>query len=105
MTLSRHDKDFLPTDDESDSTTDDDTESLFDESDDNTGDTDDTEILSNESGSDTDDEACLSDDEGPHPPEYYLAEAASLDVKRLRQRRYSLKTQERLDWVKDHWYE
>jgi hypothetical protein len=105
MTLSRYDEDFPSTDDESDGTTDDETDSLFDETDGETDDTDDTEILSNESDSDTDDEAWLSDDEGPQPPEYYLAEAASLDVKRLRQRRYSPKTQERLDWVKDHWYE
>ena len=86
MTLSQHDKYIVPTDDESDSTTDDETESLFDESDDDTDNTDDTEILSSDSDSDTDDEACLSDDEGPRPPEYYLAEAASLDVKRQRQR-------------------
>ena len=104
MTLPPRDDDLLLTDDESDSTTDDETESLFNESDDDLDDTDDTEIQSNESDSDTDVEACLSDDEGPRPPEHYLAEAASLDVKRLRQRRYSPKTQERLDWVKDHWY-
>jgi hypothetical protein len=84
-------------DDESDGTTDDETDSLFDESDDDTDDTEDTEILSNESDSDTDGEACLSNDEGPCPLEYYFAEAASLNVKRLRQRRYSPKTQERLD--------
>jgi hypothetical protein len=97
MTLSRHNEDSHPKDDKSNSTTDDETKSLFNESDDDTSDTDDTEILSNESDSDTDDKACLSDDKGPQPPEYYLAKAASLDVKRLRQRRYSLKTQERLD--------
>jgi hypothetical protein len=97
MTLSRHNEDFLPTDDENDGTTDDETENLFDESDNDTGDIDNTEILSNENDSDTDDEVCLSDAEGPQPPEYYLAEAASINVKRLRQRRYSPKTQERLD--------
>jgi hypothetical protein len=47
---------------------------------------------------DTDDEAWLSDDEGQRPPEYYLAESENLDVKRLRQGRYSPKTQDRLDW-------
>jgi len=77
------------------------TDSLFDENDDN--DTDDTEIQSDMlDESDTDDD--LSDDEGQHPPEYYLAEAANLDVKRLRQRRYSPKTQDRLDWVKDYFH-
>ena len=104
MTWARQNEDFLPIDDKTDGTTDDETDSLFDESDDDAADTDDTEILSNESDSDTDDEAWLSDDEGPRPPEYYLAEAAGLDVKRLRQRRYSPKTQERLDWVRDHWH-
>lgn len=106
MTLLRHNNDLVPTDNESDRMTDDDTNNLFDESDDDTDDTEDTEILSNESDSDIDDEVYLSDDEGPRPPEYYLDEAASLDVKRKRQRqrRYSPKTQERLDWVKDHWY-
>jgi hypothetical protein len=85
MTLSRHNKDFLSTDDESDGTTDNETDSLFDESNDDTDDIDDTEVLPNESGSDADDKACLSDDEGPRPPEYYVAEAASLNVNRLRQ--------------------
>ena len=103
MTWSRQNEDFPSIDDKTDGTTDDETDSLFDESDDD-ADTDDTEILSNESDSDTDEEAWLSDDEGPRPPEYYLAEAAGLNVKRLRQRRYSPKTQERLDWVKDHWH-
>jgi hypothetical protein len=100
MTLSRHNEDSPSTDDESDGTTDNETGSLFDESDDDTDDTDDTEILPDESDS----EACSSDEEGPRPPEYYLAEAANLNVKRLRQRRYSPKTQDRLDWVKDHWH-
>jgi hypothetical protein len=85
ITLSQHDKDFPPTDDESDGTTDDETESLFDESDDDTSDTDNTEILSNKSDSNTDDEACLSNNKGLQPPEYYLAEVASLDVKWLQQ--------------------
>jgi len=83
-------------------TADDETDSLFDESNSDTDDTEDTEVLPDESDGDTDDEAWLFDDECRRPPEYYLAEAASLDVKRLRQRRYSPKTQDRLDWVKDH---
>jgi hypothetical protein len=83
ITLSRHDKDFLSTDDKSDSTTDNETKSLFDKSDDNTGDTDDIEILSNKSGSDIDDKVYLSNDKGLHPLEYYLTKVVSLDVKRL----------------------
>jgi hypothetical protein len=71
--------------DETDSTTDDGTDSLFEESDDS-----------------TDDEEWLFDDEERHPPEHYLNAAANLDVARLRQKRYSPRTQERLDWVKEH---
>jgi hypothetical protein len=57
MTWSRHDEDFLPMNEESGGTTDDETDSLFDESDDNTDNTEDTEVLPNESDGDTDDEA------------------------------------------------
>jgi len=91
-------------DDETDDTTDDGIDSPFDESDDGTDDTNDIETLSNESDgdSDIDGEAWLSDDEEQRPPEYYLIGALNLDVTRLRQRRYSPKTQERLDWVKEH---
>jgi hypothetical protein len=102
MTWPRHDEDLMPIDDNTDGTTDYESDSLFDESDD---DTDDTEILPDESEGDTDNEAWLSDNEGQRPPEYYLAESENLDVKRLRQRRYSPKTQDRLDWVKDHWHQ
>ena len=105
MAGSRHNKDSLSRDDENDSTTDNESDGLFDESDDGTDDTDDTEILSDESDDNTDDEAYLSDDEGPRSPEYYLAEAANLNVNRLRHQRYSPKTQKQLDWVKDHWHE
>ncbi len=107
MTLSRQNEYFLSADDETDGTTDDELESLFDESDESDesdDDTNDTDILTNESDGDTDSDAWLSDDEDQRPPEYYLAEASNLDVKRLRQRRYSPKTQERLDWVKGHWH-
>src|ERR1700730_17317771 len=104
MTWPRHDEDFLAMNEESDGTTDDETDSLFDESDDNTDNTEDTEVLPDESDGDTDDEAWLFDDECRRPQEYCLAEAASLDVKRLRQRRYSPRTQDRLDWVKDHFH-
>jgi hypothetical protein len=97
MTWPRHDEDFLPMNKESNGTTDDKSNSLFDKSNNNTDDTEDTEVLLNESDSDTNDEAWLFDNVCKRPLEHYLAEAASLDVKRLRQRRYSPKTQERLD--------
>jgi hypothetical protein len=60
MSPSRHANDFPPTGDETDSTSDADLDSLSDDIDD-----------------DTDDEAWLFDDEIHHPPEHYLAEAAS----------------------------
>ncbi|PQE05392.1 C2H2 finger domain-containing protein [Rutstroemia sp. NJR-2017a BBW] len=105
MTLPQHDEDlFYPTDEENDYTTDDEFNSIFDEGIDNTNDRNDTQILSDETDSDTEEE-WLFDDEGQRPPEFYLSEAADLNVKRLRQRRYSPKTQERLDWVKDHWHQ
>jgi hypothetical protein len=97
MTRSRQNEDFLPLDDETDGTTDDEIDSLFDKSDDGTYDTNNTEILSNKSDGDTDGKAWLSDNEELRPLEYYLAKALNLGVKRLRQRRYSPKTQERLD--------
>jgi hypothetical protein len=75
MTQSQQNEDFLPSDDETDGTTDDEFDSLFDKSD-----------------GDSDSEAWLSDDEEQRPPEYYLTGASNLDVKQLRQRRYSLKT-------------
>jgi DNA-nicking Smr family endonuclease len=104
MTRPRHDEDFLPMNEERDGTTDDESDSLFDESDNNTDDTEDTEVLPDESDSDSDDEAWLFDDVCKRPPEYDRAEAENLDVQRLRQRRYSPKTQDRLDWVKDHFH-
>ena len=79
MSLSRHKVELL-INDEADSTSDDDTESLFDESDDS-----------------TDDEEWLFDDEERHPPEYYTSAVANLDVTQLWQKRYSPRTQERLN--------
>ncbi|KAH8670388.1 hypothetical protein BGZ60DRAFT_515044 [Tricladium varicosporioides] len=37
-----------------------------------------------------------------HPPEYCIAKSESLDIGRLRQKRYSPKTQDALAWVKEH---
>jgi len=99
----RLDEDYLPTDNESDSTSDSDTDSLFDSSDDEVDTASDTDLDNplEEVNSNTDDDDDLFDDEVRHPPEYCLAAAANLDVGRLRQKRYSPRTQSRLDWVKD----
>ena len=43
------------------------------------------------------------DDEGQLPPEHYLAQAESLDVSQLRQKRYSDATQEKLDETRMYW--
>ena len=99
----RQDKDYLPIDAKFDSTSDSDTDTLYDGSDDervteiNTG----LDGVLEEIDSNTDDND-LFDDEVRHLPEYYLAAESNLDVGRLRQKRYSPKTQMRLDWVKDH---
>lgn len=56
-----------------------------------------------ESDDESEDELALEDEEEQLSPEYYLQEAESLDVSRLRQKRYSPKTQERLDETQDFW--
>ncbi|KAI2734345.1 hypothetical protein DTO013E5_10161 [Penicillium roqueforti] len=43
------------------------------------------------------DDLASEDKEEQLPPEYYLHEAESLDISQLRHKRYSPKTQERLD--------
>jgi hypothetical protein len=43
------------------------------------------------------------DDEGQLPPEHYLAQAESLDVSQLRQKRYSDGTQQKLDETRVYW--
>jgi hypothetical protein len=90
------------TDDESDGTTLVNPDAFSDDETDSSTDGD-SDIFSDRSHDDDIDEASLFGDEEEHPPEYYLAESASLDASRLRQRRYSPKTQEQLDWVKEHW--
>lgn len=55
---------------------------------------------------DSDDDAMFNDfdiDEGQLPPEHYLAEAEALNVSRLRQKRYSDKTQDKLDETVEYW--
>ena len=95
----RHDKDTLHINDESDSTSDSDTDSLFDSNGDEADTASDTDLDSHLEGvdSNTKDDDDLFDDEVRH------AAAANLDVGRLRQKRYSPKTQSRLDWVKDRY--
>jgi hypothetical protein len=81
----------MSVDDESDSITDE--ESLFDKSVNKIDVTTDDDIgsLLGDSDNDTDDESLFNDEER-HPPEYYLSGVANLNVKRLRQKRYRLKT-------------
>jgi hypothetical protein len=95
-----HNEDSLPVDDESDSASDFDTDSLFDDSDDEADTASDTDLenpLEEVNNNTDDDDDDLFDDEVRHPPEYYLTTEANLDVGRLRQKRYSPKTQKRLD--------
>ncbi|KAI2735701.1 hypothetical protein DTO013E5_8636 [Penicillium roqueforti] len=56
-----------------------------------------------ESEDEPEDELASEDEEEQLPPEYYLQEAESLDVSQLRQKRYSPKTQEKLDETQDFW--
>ena len=94
------DKDYLSIEDEFDSTSDSDPDNLCDSSEDEADTASDTgseshlEEIDNSIDNDDDD---LSDSEVRHPPEYYIAASANLDVGRLRQKRYSPKTQDRLD--------
>jgi hypothetical protein len=69
---------------------------------------DDTDTDSAPSDSDFDSEAeDESEDESEVEeelsPEYFLKEAEFLDVSQLRQKRYSPKTEERLDETRDYW--
>lgn len=104
MRQPQHDDD--DDDDEFDSTSDFDADSLFDCSDDEADTANDTNSESPLKGmdnntDDNDDE--LFDGEVRHPPKYYIAVLANLDVGRLRQKQYSYKTQSCLDWVKDYY--
>lgn len=58
---------------------------------------------SDSSVDDTDNDSLCGDDEEQHSTEYYLTEAECLDVSQLRQRRYSPKTQEKLNETRDYW--
>ncbi|KAJ5283267.1 hypothetical protein N7505_001247 [Penicillium chrysogenum] len=58
-----------------------------------------------ESEVESEDDLASEDEEEQLPPEYYLHEAESLDVSQLRHKRYSPKTQERLDEAQHFWDE
>lgn len=58
-----------------------------------------------ESEEESQDELGLDDEDEQLSPEYFLQEAESLDVSQLRQKRYSPKTQERLDETRELWEE
>ena len=103
------DRDYLSIEDEFDSTSDSDPDNLCDSSEDEADTASDTgsesrlEEIDNSIDNDDDDLSDdLSDSDVRHPPEYYIAASANLDVGRLRQKRYSPKTQDRLDWVLEH---
>ncbi|EYE97833.1 uncharacterized protein EURHEDRAFT_409098 [Aspergillus ruber CBS 135680] len=61
----------------------------------------DSEDSDDEDGDEVDDG--IFDDEGQLPREHYLAQAESLNVSQLRQKRYSDATQERLDETRMYW--
>jgi hypothetical protein len=89
-----YDANYLPFDDDYDSISDSDPNSLFDNSiePDTASDNESESVLEELDEKSDDDE--LFDDEVRRPPEYYIAASASLDVGRLRQKRYSIKTQD-----------
>jgi hypothetical protein len=95
----QHDEDV---DYEFDSSSDSDQDNLFDSDDEASSDTD-LESLLEEVDNNPDDDDDLFNDEIQHPPEYYIAKSNNLDVGRLRQKHYSLKTQDRPNWVKEHY--
>jgi hypothetical protein len=76
---------YLPLDDEFDSTSDSDIDSLFDSSDDeaSTASEPDVEWSLEEVDSDADGDDDLFEGEVRHLPEHYIATAANLDIRRL----------------------
>ncbi|KAI3017333.1 hypothetical protein CBS147347_10329 [Aspergillus niger] len=63
----------------------------------------DPDLESGDSESDDEDPDEDSKDEGQLPPESYLAQAASLNVSGLRQKRYADTTQDKLDDIRIYW--
>jgi hypothetical protein len=102
--LPLNDEDDLLIDDDFDNAGDSDPDSLFDSSDDEVAasNTNSESLLDEVDDNTDDDDDDLFDGEVRHPPEYYIAKSNNLDVGRLRQKRYSPKTQDALDWVKEH---
>ncbi|CAG8975500.1 hypothetical protein HYALB_00004819 [Hymenoscyphus albidus] len=103
MPQQHYEEGYQSSDDETRSVADTEADSLFDSCDDEPDVTkfSNPTSVADEPDSDTEDDASLFEDEVRHPPEYYLAAAAKLDVRRLRSRRYSPRTQDRLDWVRE----
>ena len=62
----------------------------------------DSESLDGGSGND-DYNNLLFNNEDYHPPEYYQAEAKSLDVSKLQQKQYSDNTERQLDETRGYW--
>ncbi|KAJ5776688.1 uncharacterized protein N7511_001699 [Penicillium nucicola] len=56
-----------------------------------------------EDESESEDDMPMEDEEKQLPPEHYLQEAECLDVSQLRQKRYSPRTQVKLDETRDYW--
>ena len=56
-----------------------------------------------EDESESEDDLALEDEDKQLPPEHYLQEAECLDVSLLRQKRYSPRTQEKLDETREYW--
>jgi Ran GTPase-activating protein (RanGAP) involved in mRNA processing and transport len=56
-----------------------------------------------ESEDESEDDLALEVEETQLPPEHYLQEAECLDVSQLRQKRYSPRTQDKLDETRDYW--
>ena len=62
-----------------------------------------TTYCDDEDESESEDEFPMEDEEKQLPPEHYLQEAECLDVSQLRQKRYSPRTQDKLDETRDYW--
>ena len=65
--------------------------------------TDSSTSSDSDSSSESEDDLALEDEEKQLPPEHYLQEAECLDVSLLRQKRYSPRTQEKLDETREYW--
>jgi hypothetical protein len=95
----RYNKDYLPIDNKSDSTSNSDIDSLFDSSNNKVDTASNTDLDSplEEVNSNTDNNNNLFDNKVQYLPEYYLAVSANLDIGQLQQKYYSFKIQGCLD--------